>query len=566
MRWATPLAIAAIAAVGYGLRARHTPVPAPPPSPAAVAAPSAATAAPPLHAINSNFTNRAPYIPPQCFTKTLDPGDPKAKNPCYVCHTRSEEPNFTNDQDLQLTLTLPAPLAKNPWTNLFDPAVSRAPRASDDEILAYVRADNYFDAQGHIALVDALNRASFKGYIPDVRFSFDDAGFDHAADGSYTGWRAFAYYPFPGTFFPTNGSADDVLIRLAAPFREKAEGVFDRDVYVVNLAIVEALLKRADVAIDPVDEKALGVDLDLDGTLSKASRVAFDPGRMHYVGRARGAQDAGTELLGAGLFPAKTEFFHTVRYLDVGTDGNVTMGRRMKEARYAIKANWISPTLGHVFANKEAREQKVSRDGLHRVSLQGDRGVYLKNGWFFQGFIEARDGALRPQSPEETAFCEGCHGEIGATADATFAFARKLSSGASARGWFHWSQHGMGGLPEPRRADGEYEYTRYLTETGAGDELRENDEVIRRFFDDAHALRPDAVARLHRDVTYLLSPSPARALDLDRAYRAVVLEQSFDRGRDAVLAPVHNAFDKAPVGARTGIETPVTAVALHLAP
>jgi hypothetical protein len=51
-------------------------------------------------------------------------------------------------------------------------------------------------------------------------------------------------------------------------------------------------------------------------------------------------------------------------------------------------------------------------------------------------------------------------GEIGATTDGMFAFARKLGAGAPARGWFHWSQHGLRGLPEPRRKDGRFEYTR----------------------------------------------------------------------------------------------------------
>ena len=64
--------------------------------------------------------------------------------------------------------------------------------------------------------------------MPDVQFAFDDHGYDHHPDGTPTGWRAFAYYPFVGTFFPTNGSADDVLVRLDAALREDDAGQLRR--------------------------------------------------------------------------------------------------------------------------------------------------------------------------------------------------------------------------------------------------------------------------------------------------------------------------------------------------
>jgi hypothetical protein len=154
-------------------------------------------------------------------------------------------------------------------------------------------------------------------------------------------------------------------------------------------------------------------------------------------------------------------------------------------------------------------------------------------------------------------YCVGCHGGIGATTDGVFSFARKLGGGASGRafrdGWFHWSQHDLRGLAEPRGRDGEYEYTRYLKENGAGDELRENKEVLARFFDEGGTLRPDAIARLHADLSTLLLPSAERALDLNRAYRAIVDEQSFVKGRDTVLAAAEHVYAQPPLGERTGI-------------
>ncbi len=522
--------------------------------------------------------NKVAYVPPQCFTKTRG-DDGKGKNPCYACHTKSEPPNFADDEDLQLTLKLPKPATPNPWTNLLSPPVAHAPPMSDEEVLRYVRQSNYFDADGGIALSRVLGHlppdwdfsknGRWIGFVPDVEYKFDAEGFDHRKDGAPTGWRAFAYYPFVGTFFPTNGSADDVFIRLDPALREDAGGRYDANIYRVNLAVVEALVVRADVAIDPVDEETLGVDLDLDGHLGRATRVSFDDAkdgqggtRMRYVGRAHDLQDHGKFPIAVGLFPLGTEFFHTVRYLDVGPDGVVTMAPRMKELRYARKTKWLS--YGHLKTRALLENQitATSPGGIHAVEWARERGIPNERGWYFQGFIEAGDGSLRPQSREESAFCEGCHGGIGATVDSTFAFARKLGDGAPARGWFHWSQHGLTGLPEPRRKDGQFEYTLYLEEAGAGDELRSNAEVSSRFFDDRGEVRRDETERLHSDVARLLLPSRSRALDLDRAYRAVVLDQSYDQGRDAVLARSPNILANPTLGEKTGILHPVVAMRL----
>ena len=59
--------------------------------------------------------------------------------------------------------------------------------------------------------------------------------------------------------------------------------------------------------------------------------------------------------------------------------------------------------------------------------------------------------------------------------------------------------------------------------------------------DSRRALDDGALARAavggDRDLAWLLTPSRARALALDKAYLAIVREQSFTRGRDAVLRP-----------------------------
>ena len=149
----------------------------------------------------------------------------------------------------------------------------------------------------------------------------------------------------------------------------------------------------------------------------------------------------------------------------------------------------------------------------------------------------------------------GCHSALGVTTDGTFAFARKLA-GDQANGWYHWTQRpsGFNGLPEPQYANGVYEYTQYLTLNHAGDEFRENTEVIANFFDDKNQLIPAKVAELHQDIGSLLLPSADRALALNKAYALIVREQSFNKGRDAILAPPVNVHQTLGEDEATGVE------------
>ena len=96
---------------------------------------------------------------------------------------------------------------------------------------------------------------------------------------------------------------------------------------------------------------------------------------------------------------------------------------------------WLTYKELKARAVTETLDQAQSSDSARDVPL-GERGVYNGQGWFYQGFIEARDGSLRPQDYEETAFCVGCHGGVGATTDGDAAFSRKLGAAAPAGGWF----------------------------------------------------------------------------------------------------------------------------------
>ncbi|HSP78377.1 MAG TPA: hypothetical protein VLQ93_07605, partial [Myxococcaceae bacterium] len=519
------------------------------------------------------LSHLTPYIPPQCYTKTRGESG-RVHNPCFVCHQASLRPNYLEDGDVQEVYTLPGPALRNPWTNLFVDRRQAVAAMPDEELLAYVRQSNYFAEDGSLLLPAALEKppaawdangnGKWDGWVPDVRFHFDEHGFDRLPDGGYTGWRAFGYYPFPGTFWPTNGSFGDVLIRLPEPFRQDAEGKFDVATYALNLAITEALIARRDVEIPPTDEKKLGVDLDGDGKQGTARRVKYQwvLGKgtpLKWVGRAQALQQARQVHLAAGLFPEGTEFAHGVYYLDV-VDGRPTPARRMKELRYMVKRGWMSYGDHELAATRELLEAEKKPDETRAVIGNGEVGVGNRAGWSLQGFIEDAQGHLRPQTREESGYCMGCHSGVGATDDSVFSFGRKLPGSEFQGGWFHWSQRDLRGLREPRRADGHYEYTFYLEQNGAGDELRANTEVLTRFFSEDGKLRPEAAEALHADISTLLLPSAERALQLDKAYRLIVREQGFLRGRDATVAPaenVHRDLSGEDVELTTGILEPV---------
>lgn len=516
------------------------------------------------------LSNPAAVTPPQCYTRTENPAA-AASNPCYVCHTDSRAPNFTNDVDLQLVYDFAAPARTNRWHNLFKDRSDYLASVTDREILDYVREDNYRADNGGIPLAEKLAEAlpphwdgnrngRWDGYVPDAGFNFDGRGFDRDGEGRLTGWRALAYTPFPGTFFPTNGSTDDVLIRLPEIYRNDERGEYSATVYRVNLAIVEALIKRSDIAIDPVDETALGVDLDKNGALATATQVVYDWAPlekrfMHYVGQARLAQQRGEAPLSGGSYPLGTEFLHSVRYIDVDDGNEVGMAARMKELRYARKVRWVSYFQHRELVADELKEAHDFPDRIEPVVGDIERGVSNRRGWRYSGFIEDRHGALRPQSYEELATCTGCHGAIGANIDGGFAMTRKLDAGNSfQRGWYHWSQKKLAGLPEPARENGEGEYAYYLQRVGNADEYRSNGEVRQRFFTDDGTLKTAMLDRLAGDINVLIMPSPRRAMDLNKAYRAIVEEQSYREGRDAVLAPRKNLHREVDEGQQTGVK------------
>lgn len=464
--------------------------------------------------------NREAPIPIQCYTKAEG-----VSNPCWTCHTPAGYPNLREDDDLQVEYSFSEYGRENRWTSIFVDRSSTIDAISDADALAWVRVDNYSPLRE--ILRGEMNEWAY-GFDLDLARGFADDGF--AEDGS--GWRAFRYKPFAGAFWPTNGSTDDVMIRLGVPWRSR-DGALDIEVYKANLAILEASIasdpRLADHEvswpIEPIDEQRIGRDLDGDGTLTTAKRLRGVP--THYVG------DASTHRVVRGTYPADTEFLHSVRYLDPDAPGLVAV--RMKELRWLHKERETSRERYFALDEHEAQEKFEGRLPLYG----GDAETGLLNafGWRVQGYIEDADGRLRLQSYEEHYACMGCHGSIGVTADSTFAFPRKLPG---AEGWGYQNITGVPDVPQLGHEDGEV--LTYLRRVGGGDELRANDEMIARFFDDG--VLDEAAVRRAETLDALVNPSRARALRLDKAYMAMMREQSFELGRDVVLAPPANVHTR----------------------
>ncbi|WP_295405334.1 hypothetical protein [uncultured Thiocystis sp.] len=511
------------------------------------------------------------YIAPQCYSLTSNV-EGAVVNPCYVCHQVGKAPNYLDDSDFQLTYEMTEGALANPWSNLFEDRSARIAALADDAILDYVRTDNYFTPDGDPILANRLRAlpadwdlerdGRWDGYLPDVDFQFDDQGFDRDPEGGYTGWRAFAYYPTPGTYWPTNGGASEVLIRLPDAFRRNAQGDFDPTLYALNLAIVEALVKRRDVVIDAVDESLYQTDLDRDGELGSATVVRYDWAPleqrfMSFLGQAGQLQRDGKVHLAAGLFPEGTEFLQGLRYLDLDATGAVRPAARLKELRYARKKSWYNYSeLKGIVDRENAERREYENNTIKQVPGDYERGLFAQ-GWAYQGFIEDRAGELRPQTQEETLSCMGCHSGLGATTDTTFAFVRKLDADAHRHGWYHWTQKDAAGLNEPKveiaGAGVQFEYSYYLMYTRSGNEFLDNPELRERFFNQDGSPNAASFARLHDDIAQALNPSPARALALDKAYRTIVEDQDFVEGRDANLEPFQWVLPVVPKDLPTGI-------------
>ena len=256
------------------------------------------------------------------------------------------------------------------------------------------------------------------------------------------------------------------------------------------------------------------------------------------------------------------------------------MSSRLKEFRYAKKTSWNSYSQLSNVGLSDIKEKHDFPDRLDVYTGNLETGINNKIGWFYQGFIEDKKGDLRPQTYEETLSCIGCHTNIGAIADSTFVYQRKFEKDSFNSGWYHWSKKGFKNIPDLKLENGETEYVRYLKENSYGDEFRTNEEIINKFFKkdwqkDSKNIEKDLIAKLENpdiklkqdwkfkldelekiknDISYLILPSKQRALELNKAYKVIVDEQSFIYGKDIHIKPALNVHKELEKGTSTNLQ------------
>lgn len=473
--------------------------------------------------IKQVINNYEAVIPPQCYTKTEG-----VSNPCWACHTTAVTPNQNVDFMLQEEYAFSNFALTNRWDNLFRERSGEIDKISEDQVYEYIRTDNYTPLREKMDEIDI--KVLWK---PDLDFNrgFDEKGF--AKDGSW--WRALRYKPFLGTFWPTNGNTDDVFIRLGEEFRTDEKGNISEEIYKINLAILEALVgcdpgvKKQDCrrSVEPVSEEKAGIDLNRDGKIDgTVTEIVGIP--EHWAGKAKDYE------IKKYLFPKSTEFLHTVRYIDPDSPG--LLSKRMKEVRYSKKTDWLDTWALNAFNEREFEEKEEGK--LPKFGGSPITGIDNKFGWRFQGYIEDAGGRLRLQTLEEHQYCMGCHGSLGITVDKTFTMPRKVPG---KDGWKHQNLEGIKDFPQAGHSKPEI-YT-YFERVRGGDEFRANDEIIHKFFPDGNLDKEKVLTASpggKNDITYLVYPSRQRALQLNKAYMALVKEQSFEKGRDTLLKPPVN--------------------------
>ena len=463
--------------------------------------------------------NPESVIPPQCYTKTNG-----KNNPCYACHQsydKSENrPNQMGDGTLQGNYEFSDVGLTNSWKNLFVDRRELIADISDKAILDYIGEDNY----------TASTENGLPAEMQIKQLSYPDEAFgEHGIANDGSGWVAYNYKPFPSTFWPTNGSTGDAMIRLPAAFQQR-QGEYSEDVYLANLTLLEMALKDVDtLAVPPLNEQTIGMDLNGDGALSEA--VTHIQRQSHYVG------DASSIELSYQLYPQGTELLHTVRYIGVDDEGQIYNAPRMKEVRYMQKALFRSKESLASAYYAEAKDKAFEKLPQTRY-LGEEKGIDNGFGWTLNAYIEDKQGQLRPQHEQELAFCNGCHKTVGSTFDQTFSFARKVPG---AKGWGYINLHEIDDVPNINEQEGEF--LTYMKRVGGGDEFRQNAEMLARWFN-AEGKLNEAKVKQANSVYELITPSPERALALNKAYQTIVKEQSYLFGRDATITEATNVLSE----------------------
>lgn len=416
----------------------------------------------------SKYKNPTAYIPLECYTDTGKAKTGEAfANPCYVCHNAGNTPvDNAGDWENQINW-LRFPANDNPWLNAVAPEKTIEKPLSNgkkwtelDEINNqvkdnkenkiikiddWIKQNNWEDAYNNEVYIGSDNPFGLGKYKLDIpplykwdsnnnRFVktnyIDNEGFIYSSENEHTNntntwWRAYDWKHFPG-FFPTNGRLDSAMIRLPEVFR-KENGQYNKEIYKINLAILECAVKQLteNCEVEPLDTNLLdryGINYT-----TTNSTIIFNQVPNKYIGDASNIdvwqiKSDGTKV---GLYPVGTELAHPIYYIDPDWESRPDLAAKtghLKEFRYMKKLAMPDINVGG-----EEEEENIDYFPYDNGLMPNDPETWLMGGW-----IEDKDGKLRPQSEEEMAFCMACHGAISGTVDSTFTYWRKLTGST---GW-----------------------------------------------------------------------------------------------------------------------------------
>ncbi len=536
--------------------------------------------------------NEEPSIPPQCWIET----GYGTQNACKYCHTdylsSIRHGNAFPIGYQQILYSFPSPgLNQILWQNIIHPQnIEKRLRAEgipipDPDDIDYIRQDNWRAAfslarsngNNEWVNVDDINSdwAFFPALDPNHLFPFvarnptrgglhgyiDKEGFVKNEYDQHTGWRAINFFPY-AIFTPLTGSVSGIYIRLPKAFYS-VEGQIDINIYKENLSILEQNIKNQKPGVNHYLGDASGIEVRR-GFYPVGTEFAHP---LHYVDlQADGKMGVAlTAVSGKGV-------------LDYSFPG--TRSKRVKEIRYMYK--WKDVELDDIALDDHEEEgfgEFVGKEGQGWVDNEG--------GWILAAYIEDRYGNLRPQTTEELAQCIGCHGNVGNTVDAVWSFQRKLpgdlgwrdmdygaydatnkrvsrlrdylheNSGMGEQGYFYYTVIGAdlyGVMPDEVKSQ-ILQYSRLynldnelglllplellfddeqLKNLGQNERkaiLLERQKVMRRYASDAAYLYHDPSGEQFIRGT-LLYPSEQTMKNNIQLYRKIVLDQSFNLGKD----------------------------------
>ncbi|MFC2163362.1 hypothetical protein ACFLT2_00020 [Acidobacteriota bacterium] len=376
--------------------------------------------------------NEDPAIPAQCWVET-GYGTQNACQYCHTNYlAENRHGNALALAEDQILYSFPSPnLNRVNWKNIIHPEEILArlaeeelavPRAGDPENLDYVRTDNWREAfrkarrnrddswnnlantSSDFQLFPALNPDDLFPFVDEDKTSggqhgfIDEDGFIWSKESQITGWRAINFFPY-AIFTPLTGSVSGIYIRLSKEFMTE-DGNPDLEIYKKNLDLLERNIKN--LKIDSTHYYGDAKEVEVRKGFYPVGTEFAHP--LHYV-----------DLNADGDVGLRLDGLNRNEEPDYEFPG--TRSKRVKEIRYMYK--W-----------KDVRLEDIGDDGEgDSAFLIGNktRGwIDNSDGWILAAYIENREGDLRPQTTEELMQCLGCHSSVGNTIDAVWSFQRKL--------------------------------------------------------------------------------------------------------------------------------------------